>query len=128
MNGEHPITYLSSQITWWWYAYVFKWYTMNGSHKFFTLVIGYFLLLPATMDLLNHYGDVIMGAIASQITILRLFTQPFIQTQMKENIKALRHWPLAGNSPGTGAFPAQMASNAENISIWWRHHVKQNDV
>ena len=28
----------------------------------------------------------------------------------------------AGNSPGTGEFPAQMASNAKNVSIWWRHH------
>ena len=28
----------------------------------------------------------------------------------------------AGNSPGTGEFSAQMASNAENVSIWWRHH------
>ena len=28
-----------------------------------------------------------------------------------------------GNSPGTGEFPAQMASNADNVSIWWRHHV-----
>ena len=27
-----------------------------------------------------------------------------------------------GNSPGTGEFPAQMASDAENVSIWWRHH------
>ena len=27
-----------------------------------------------------------------------------------------------GNSPGTGEFPAQMASNAKNVSIWWRHH------
>ena len=27
-----------------------------------------------------------------------------------------------GNSPGTGEFPAQKASNAENVSIWWRHH------
>ena len=27
-----------------------------------------------------------------------------------------------GNSPGTGEFPAQMASNAENVSISWRHH------
>ena len=26
------------------------------------------------------------------------------------------------NRPGTGEFPAQMASNAENVSIWWRHH------
>ena len=29
----------------------------------------------------------------------------------------------AGNSPVTGEFPAQMTSNAENVSIWWRHHV-----
>ena len=29
----------------------------------------------------------------------------------------------AGNSPEAGEFPAQMASNAENVSIWWRHHV-----
>ena len=28
----------------------------------------------------------------------------------------------AGNSPETGEFPAQMASNAENFSVWWRHH------
>ena len=27
-----------------------------------------------------------------------------------------------GNSPGIGEFPAQMASSAENVSIWWRHH------
>ena len=27
-----------------------------------------------------------------------------------------------GIPPGTGEFPAQMASNAENVSIWWRHH------
>ena len=32
----------------------------------------------------------------------------------------------AGNSPGTGEFPAQMASNAENVSISWRHHVMRN--
>ena len=29
----------------------------------------------------------------------------------------------AGNLPGTGEFPAQMASYTENVSIWWRHHV-----
>ena len=32
-----------------------------------------------------------------------------------------------GNSPGTGEFPAQMASNAENVSIWWRHHDSSDD-
>ena len=29
----------------------------------------------------------------------------------------------AGNSPVTGEFPAQRASNVENVSIWWRYHV-----
>ena len=28
----------------------------------------------------------------------------------------------AENSPVIGEFPAQMASNAENVSIWLRHH------
>ena len=27
-----------------------------------------------------------------------------------------------GNSPVTGEFPAQRASNAKNVFIWWRHH------
>ena len=29
----------------------------------------------------------------------------------------------AGNSPVPGEFTAQMASIAENVLIWWRHHV-----
>ena len=33
----------------------------------------------------------------------------------------------AGNSPVTGEFPAQMASNADFFSIWWRHHDGQRD-
>ena len=44
--------------------------------------------------------------------------------QIKENIKAQRHWPLCGEFTGTGEFPAQRASNAESVSIWWRHHVR----
>ena len=28
-----------------------------------------------------------------------------------------------GNTPVTGGFPSQMARNAKNVSIWWRHHV-----
>ena len=51
-----------------------------------------------------------------------LLTQPFMYAQIKENINALRHWPWWREF--TGEFPAQRASNAENVSIWWRHHVK----
>ena len=28
-----------------------------------------------------------------------------------------------GISPVTGEFPAKRTSNAENVTIWWRHHV-----
>ena len=33
-----------------------------------------------------------------------------------------------GNSPLTGEFPAERASNAENVSIWWRHHTVEHDI
>ena len=59
-----------------------------------------------------HYNDVIMSAIASRNCLLSRF-----QAQIKENIKAPRHWPLWGNSPVTGEFPAQRASNAEMFSF-----------
>ena len=32
----------------------------------------------------------------------------------------------AGNSPVTGEFPAQRASKAENVPIWWRHHAGES--
>ena len=43
-------------------------------------------------------------------------------------LRSKKTWKLrvtglgAGKSPETGEFPAQMASNAENVSSWWRHH------
>ena len=46
--------------------------------------------------------------------------KPFVQAQLKENIKAPRHWPLCGNLPVTDEIPAQRASSTENVSSWWR--------
>ena len=34
----------------------------------------------------------------------------------------------AVNSPVTGEFPVQMASKAENGSVWWRHHVHKHCI
>ena len=42
----------------------------------------------------HHYIDVIMGAIACQITSLAIVFSTVYQTQIKENIKVPRHWPL----------------------------------
>ena len=80
--------------------------------------------LKSMQQICRYYCDVIISAMASQITSIAslLFAQPFIQTQIKDNIKAPRHCPLWGNPSVTGGIPSQRASNADNGSIWWRRH------
>ena len=63
---------------------------------------------------LNHHNDVIMGAIASQITSLTIVHSSACS---KKTSKLRATGLCVGNSPGTGEFPAQMASNAENLSF-----------
>ena len=70
----------------------------------------------------KHYGDVIMSTVASWITSLTIVYSTAYWGADQRNIKATRHWPLCEEFTGTGEFPAQRASNAENVSIWWRHH------
>ena len=63
-----------------------------------------------------------MGAVASQITNLAIvYSTVYSGTdQRKKKLRVTGR--CVGNSPVTGEFPAQMASNAENVSIWWRLH------
>ena len=57
----------------------------------------------------------------------RLFAQPFVQAQIKENIKDSRHWPLWGAFV-TGGVPLQRVRNAGKVSIWKRHYVMRNEL
>ena len=52
-----------------------------------------------------HYSDVIMGARASQITSLTIVYLTIYSAQIKENIKAPRHWPLCGEFTGDRWIP-----------------------
>ena len=45
----------------------------------------------------------------------QLFTQPFIQTQIKENTKARRHWSFCREFTGDQGICGK-------CSIWWHHH------
>ena len=72
----------------------------------------------------NHYNDVIMGTEASQITDVSIVCSTVSSGHLKENIKAPRHWPLCGEFTGDRWIPPQKASNAENVSIWWRHMIQ----
>ena len=66
-----------------------------------------------------HYNDVITSTMASQITSLTIV---YSRRRSKKASKSRVTGLCEGNSPVTGEFPAQRASNAENVSIWLRHH------
>ena len=75
-----------------------------------------------------HYRDVIMSAMASQITSLTSVCSTVYLAADKKKTPKLRVTGLcAGNSPITGEFPAQRISNAENASIWWRRHAPSSE-
>ena len=70
-----------------------------------------------------HYNYVIMSAMVSHLACLTIVYSTVFQGSKK--ISNLQVTGLcAGNSPVTGEFPAQRASNAENISIWWHHDLQ----
>ena len=63
-----------------------------------------------------------MGAIASQITSLTIvYSTVYSDAEQRKHQSSALLAFVQGNSPGTCEFPAQMASDAENASIWWRH-------
>ena len=56
----------------------------------------------------------------------QLFTQPLFTRRSKKTSKPRVTGLCVGYSLGTSEFPAQMASYAENVSIWWHHN--ENDI
>ena len=70
----------------------------------------------------HHYSDVIM-AMASNHWPHGCLLNRLFRRRSKKTSKLRVTGLCVGNSPGTGEFPTQMASNAKNVSIWWRHHV-----
>ena len=61
-----------------------------------------------------------MGTIASQITSLTI-----VYSTVYSDVDQRKYQSPASLAFVTGEFPAQMASNAENVSIWRRHRVIQ---
>ena len=71
----------------------------------------------------THYSDVIMGATTSQITNFSIvYSTVYSDADQRKHQSSASLAFVLGNSPVTGEFPTQMASNAENVSFWWRHH------
>ena len=71
----------------------------------------------------KHYSDVITSTMASPIIGISIICTPFCsgadqrKYQSSASLafgKGIHRWLVF--------FPTQRASNAENVSIWWRHH------
>ena len=70
---------------------------------------------------LFHYGDDMKNIVASRITANYLFNRLFRIISKKTSKPALLvrcEW----NPPVTGGFPSQRVSNAESVSMLWRHY------
>ena len=95
------------------------------------VLLSFFLLKSplnhwVNVNLLIHYRNVIMSAMASLITgILIIFSTVWTvcsgADQRKHQSPALPAF-FEGNSSMTWEFPAQKASDAESVSIKWRHY------
>ena len=69
------------------------------------------------------YSDVIMGTRASQITSLTVvYSSVYSGTYQRKHQSSASLAFVRGIHRGPVNSQAQMASNAENVSIWWRHH------
>ena len=85
-------------------------------------MLNYHLILNDTNYSLRwrHNGRVIVSNYHPHVCLFR--------RRSKKTSKLRVTGLCAGNSPRTCEFPAQMASYAENVSIWWRHHDEPNII
>ena len=70
----------------------------------------------------KHYLDVIMTTMASQITSLTVVYWTVYSDADQRKHQSSASLAFVWEITETGEFPAQRASYAENVSIWWRHH------
>ena len=68
-----------------------------------------------------------MSAMSSQITSLAIvYSSDYSGTDQRKHKSSASLAFVRGIHRVTGEFSAQMANNAENVSIWWRHHDIEN--
>ena len=70
----------------------------------------------------DHYNDVILSRMASQITGLTIMYPTVYSGADQRKYQGSASLAFVGNSSVTGEFPTQRSSNAVNASIWWRYH------
>ena len=88
------------------------------TNEFKHVLVGPAALGPVSTKRDLHYSDVIMNAIACQITSLRIVNPTAYTGADQRTHQSSASLAFVG-------FPTQRANNAENVSIWWRHHLSR---
>ena len=119
----------TSSYRWWWAYLIWKWISTHNIHLSWwnwsgkiaslcviihTTVFSVFRTLLNSWQVFGKNGYVL-------ISHNKWFPLAFTGLDVMENYLLTRVTKLV-----TLGFPSQRASNAENISIWWRHHVLWN--
>ena len=96
-------------------------YTENKCNNLFrnTFVTLAYITINLVDIPITNYSDVIMSAMATQNTGASIFCSTAEQKKSKLRVTGV----CERNPSVTGRFPSQRASNAENDSIWYGHHV-----
>ena len=93
--------------------------TCNTSHEVYTLFVISDDLLVVILSLQWRHNE--CHGVSNRRCVDCLLNRLFGR-RSKKTSKPHGTGLCGGNSPVTGEFPSQRASNAENVSIWWRHH------
>ena len=71
---------------------------------------------------LTQYSDAIMSAMTSQITGVSIVCSTFCSDADQRKHQSFASLALVRGIHRWLVVPSQRTSNAENVSIWWRHH------
>ena len=69
-----------------------------------------------------HLASITMTMVSQITSVSIVYLTFWFRRRSKKTSKLHVTGLCEGNSPVTGEFPAQRASNTENVSIWCRHH------
>ena len=92
--------------------------TIHNPFSYFYLLWGLY-----TFNCLKPHNT--MFGFTTEIGLCLVPTNDGCTLTLTKKILSLQRALRRMMAPGTGEFPAQMASDAENASIWWRHHICQ---
>ena len=80
-------------------------------------------IVCATGSRFKHYSDIIISAMASQMTGVSIFCSSVcLGIDQKKHHSSVSLAFVRGNPLVTGGFPSQRASITEIVSIWLHHH------